>query len=178
MALKLPNFGPPHTRVALAPGFHNPAIVRCCDAWNKTYRARKASKKSTVISLLAANEAYRKAMPPLSGTQNISDFIACVNHGMILTAICDLQAKPLLAAAKAALAASRLPAAAQKAAEQEEKHQKNKKSDCPAGQLETEPLESKTTYTPEEPPETTRKTPQINPDSPPTAPKTYQNAPE
>ena len=76
MTLKLPDLGPAHTHVALAPGFDNPAIVRCCDAWNKTYRARKACQKSTLIALLAANEAYRNAMPPLSGTRNIGDFIA------------------------------------------------------------------------------------------------------
>ena len=137
MALNLPDLGPAHTHVALAPGFDNPAIVRCCDAWNKTYRARKAGKKSTLIAVLAANEAYRKAMPPLSGARNISDFIACVSHGMILEAICDLQAKPLLAAAKAALAVYRFAAAAEKAAERKEKHEKNKKSDRPDSQLET-----------------------------------------
>jgi hypothetical protein len=137
---KLPSFGDPHNHVALAPGFDNPAIVRCCDAWNKTYRKKKVNKKPTVTAMLEANEAYRMAMPPLSDTQSTSDFIACVNHGMIIGAICDLQAKTLLGAAKAAMASFRCTVAMEKNVARNEKPEKNRTTGCTAVRPERELL--------------------------------------
>jgi len=48
----------------------------------------------------AAHDAYRNALPPLSGVENIRDFIACVAHGMLIDSIRDCVAARLLYAAK------------------------------------------------------------------------------
>ena len=48
--------------------------------------------------------AYRLAMPPLSGYQNICDFIACAGYGMLLGAIKESNGAKLLYAAQVALA--------------------------------------------------------------------------
>ena len=55
-----------------------------------------------------ANEAFLAAMPPLSGHQNICDFIACVTHAYMWEIIRHQQAEHLFAAAKIALSALRL----------------------------------------------------------------------
>lgn len=52
----------------------------------------------------AAN-AYREAMPPLTGAGNIRDFIACVGHGMLLNVFKESEATKLLYAAQIAHAA-------------------------------------------------------------------------
>jgi hypothetical protein len=49
--------------------------------------------------------ALRLAMPPLSGYQNICDFITCAGYGMLLGAIKHKNAGKLLYAAQVALAA-------------------------------------------------------------------------
>ena len=67
---------------------------------------------------------------------------------MILAAICDLQAKPLLAAAKAALAVSPFRCSRRKKPPRGKKNTKKTKNlDRSDIQLETEPLDNKTTYT-------------------------------
>ena len=111
---KLPYVGELHDHVAPAPGYNNEAILRCCNAWNETYVAKTVAGEPIVASALAANEAFRNAMPPLSGPQNICDFIACVGQGMIIGAICNIQADDLLNAAKIALRASQIAAIDQK----------------------------------------------------------------
>jgi hypothetical protein len=54
----------------------------------------------------AADKAYREAMPPLSGHQNILDFIACTAHGMLIEAINENACAKLIYAAQVALSAS------------------------------------------------------------------------
>ena len=49
-----------------------------------------------------ACDAYREAMPPLTGDENIRDFIACVGHGMLLRVIGENEATKLLYAAQVA----------------------------------------------------------------------------
>ncbi len=50
---------------------------------------------------------YRLAMPPLTGSRNVQDFIACVTHGMLLDVFDGKEATQLLHAAQVAHTARR-----------------------------------------------------------------------
>jgi hypothetical protein len=62
----------------------------------------------TIESEVLADTAYRSVLPDLVGYENIRDFIACVTHGMQITAITAFQASKLLYGAQVALAALRI----------------------------------------------------------------------
>ena len=85
------------------PEVQNPAVQRCCEAWHRTYDAEIAGVRGIVSSGLRANEAFRTAMPPLTTSANISDFIACTAYGMMTGAICHPAGDRLLEAAKIAI---------------------------------------------------------------------------
>jgi hypothetical protein len=80
----------------------NPAIARCRAAGQRAYQAGLADGKSKFYASQDGAEAYRHAMPPLSGQENISDFIACVAHGMLIKAIDESSVTKLLYAAQVA----------------------------------------------------------------------------
>jgi len=88
----------------------NPAIVRCCLAHNGALQAANANKESDYAAEKSAKRAYRSAMPPLSGRQNIRDFIACIAHGMLMGVIRESEGTKLLYAAQIAYSASNTPA--------------------------------------------------------------------
>jgi hypothetical protein len=94
-----------------APACHpvsaNPAIVRCCEAWSRGFQTEMTKSKNKVFASLTADNAYRNAMPPLSGRENIRDFVACTAHGMLIGAIRESKGRNLLYAAQIALAAFR-----------------------------------------------------------------------
>jgi hypothetical protein len=52
-----------------------------------------------------ANKAYREALPPLRGAENIRDFIACVAHGMAIEVFDTREASKMLYAAQVAASA-------------------------------------------------------------------------
>jgi hypothetical protein len=54
-----------------------------------------------------ASDAYCRAMPPLVGSHNIRDFIACVSHGVLIGVIKAGDSAKLLYAAQVALAAQK-----------------------------------------------------------------------
>ena len=81
---------------------HNPAVACCCEAYNARFRAALASKEHMSMARIEARQAYRQAMPPLSGSQNISDFVACVAYGILIEAIKGSDAARLLSAAQIA----------------------------------------------------------------------------
>jgi hypothetical protein len=87
---------------ALCPVTENPAIARCRDAYVRAYQAAKNKGKGNVFAELDAEKAYRKALPPLSGHQNICDFIACIAHGMLIGTIDGADGARLLYAAQVA----------------------------------------------------------------------------
>ena len=95
----------------LAPACHpvstNPAIVLCCEAWSRGFQTEIKKSKNEVFASLTADNAYRNAMPPLSGRENIRDFIACTAHGMLIGAIQESKGSKLLYAAQVALASFR-----------------------------------------------------------------------
>jgi hypothetical protein len=80
----------------------NPAVARCLDAWERANKAERAKGKSKCDASIEANSAYRRAMPPLSGSENIRDFIACVAHAMIVHIFLDSTATKLFYAAQVA----------------------------------------------------------------------------
>lgn len=95
------------SKVILGPTSNIPAVRLCCEAYLAMHQACIAAGDGNVFSGLDAEKAYRAAMPPLSGHQNISGFIACTAHGVSIGAINSAQAKQYFAAAKAALATLR-----------------------------------------------------------------------
>ena len=88
--------------IALAPKFHNPAVARCCHAWNRVFKANSKAGTNPVLIYIRANEAYRFAMPPLSTPESLPDFVACVTHGIALNTIPMVHAAAMMNAAKVA----------------------------------------------------------------------------
>jgi hypothetical protein len=89
----------------------NYAVAECLRAWQITMdneRAKLDEDDSEDDAEKEANEAFLAAMPPLSGYQNICDFIACVTQAYIWDIIRHQQADHLFKAAKIAMCALRL----------------------------------------------------------------------
>ena len=80
----------------------NPAVARCLNAWARANQAERAKGKSKSDASNEADQAYCDAMPPLSGSENISDYIACVAHAMTAQIISPFMSTKLLYAAQAA----------------------------------------------------------------------------
>jgi hypothetical protein len=83
----------------------NPAIARCCKAFEIVYNAERAKGRSNYFSAGDGGPAYLNAMPALTGYENIIDFIACAAHGIALGAIDEKRGARLLYAAQIALGA-------------------------------------------------------------------------
>ena len=80
----------------------NPAVARCVNAWGRVHKAERAKGKSSSQANSAADRAYLDALPPLSGDENIRDFIACVTQSMIADIILENSGTKYLYAAQAA----------------------------------------------------------------------------
>ncbi|MGB6691688.1 MAG: hypothetical protein WBE76_27940 [Terracidiphilus sp.] len=93
----------------LAPGPAplNTAILRCCEAYAIAEQKEKKKNRSNHEASSAGAKAFRGALPPLSGYENIRDFIACVAHGMLIGAIWHDDVSQLLYAAQVATSALR-----------------------------------------------------------------------
>ncbi len=87
-----------------SPSLKNPAVALCNEAWVKVHGATLERTKNLYTAERGAATAFRLAMPPLSGYQNICDFIACAGYGILLGAIKERNAGKLLYAAQVALA--------------------------------------------------------------------------
>jgi hypothetical protein len=86
------------------PALKNHAVALCAGAWEKIHAATREKTKNLYTAERCASIAYRLAMPPLSGYQNICDFIACTGYGILLGAIKPENGTKLLYAAQVALA--------------------------------------------------------------------------
>lgn len=89
----------------------NDAVARCVRAWRNTMKnecAKLDEDDSKYEAEKKAKFAYLLAMPPLSGYENVCDFIACVTNGSMMSVIRQDDAEHFLAAAKIALGALRL----------------------------------------------------------------------
>jgi hypothetical protein len=80
----------------------NPAVARCCEASAQARDAARQRRRSSFDVDRSGAEAYRKAMPALSGRENIRDFIACVGHGMLTGVFPASETTRLLYAAQVA----------------------------------------------------------------------------
>jgi hypothetical protein len=76
-----------HPESALYPSLQNPAIALCTEIWQKVHAGTMKTTQNVYTADRCASKAFRLAMPPLSGYQNICDFIACAGYGMLLGAI-------------------------------------------------------------------------------------------
>lgn len=74
----------------------NPAVARCSAIWRRVYAEQTENGETSGAAAFMADRAYCNAMPPLSGQQNIGDFIACVAHGILIDAISANNAAKLL----------------------------------------------------------------------------------
>jgi len=86
------------------------ALKRCCDAWRRAFKASMDNSDredeeggNRYLAAQDAGTAYCIAMPPLSGYENIRDFIACTAHGILIGAIPAQKSGRLLYAAQVAL---------------------------------------------------------------------------
>ena len=57
-----------------SPSLENPAVALCTEAWLKVHAATLKQTGNVYTAKSCAGKAYRLAMPPLSGYQNICDF--------------------------------------------------------------------------------------------------------
>jgi len=80
----------------------NPAVARCCEALERVRARSEAGIRGIIYSHSDCAAAYRRAMPSLSGPDNIRDFIACAAHGMLIGAISATDGARLLYAAQVA----------------------------------------------------------------------------
>ena len=84
------------------------AIKRCMAAWKRVYKESlkypDPTRTEKALAALYAGPAYCEAMPPLSGYENIRDFIACAAHGMLINAVPQKRGNQLLYAAQVAIA--------------------------------------------------------------------------
>jgi len=81
-----------------------PAAAHCLQAYTRALQAGPKGESQYRLER-AAKAAYRSAMPPLSGSRNIRDFVACVAHAMAIDAIDGRGGAKLLYAAQVANAA-------------------------------------------------------------------------
>jgi hypothetical protein len=89
----------------------NYAVAECLRAWQITMdneRSKLDEDDNEDDAEKEANEAFLAAMPPLSGYQNVCDFIACVTQAYMWDIIRHQQADHLFKAAKIAMSALRL----------------------------------------------------------------------
>ena len=103
---RVPTLEPPD---ASSPTLENPAIARCSRAYTLALKIAIERGKDQVARATDAQRAYREAMPPLSGHQNISDFIACVAHAMLIDTISGPDGTRLLYAAQVAHTTMKMP---------------------------------------------------------------------
>jgi hypothetical protein len=96
------------------PALENPAVTHCVEAWKSTHKESLASGKIEFYAGVDAAKAYRGAMPPLSGHQNVCDFIACVGYALAVEIIPEDAAGKLLYSAQVALSAVRAQGKAEK----------------------------------------------------------------
>ena len=89
------------------PSLKNPAVALCTEVWQKIHAATLERTRCVHTAERCAGKAFRLAMPPLSGYQNICDFIACAGYGMLLGAIKEENGTKLLYAAQVAHTTSR-----------------------------------------------------------------------
>jgi hypothetical protein len=90
------------------------AVIRCVEAYTCAYKNERASRRDEIAAIRCARRAFRAALPPLAGLENIRDFIACIAQAILLDVLDTADASKLLYAAQVAIAASRVQPASVK----------------------------------------------------------------
>ncbi|WP_058188367.1 hypothetical protein [Terracidiphilus gabretensis] len=80
----------------------NEAVQFCLEIWKEAYDKAISRGTQEYFASKAAHDAYRDAMPDLTGLAEVQDFIACVGRGILVRAIDQDEAAKLLAAARIA----------------------------------------------------------------------------
>jgi len=80
----------------------NPAVALCYESYTRALDEAGEKDMYHRQAVTLAQIVYRKALPPLSGRENIRDFIACVAHAMLLKIIEPEEATRVLYAAQVA----------------------------------------------------------------------------
>ena len=93
---------PPEPLDPSCPLLANPAVARCYEAYIKATKAAIDREVGPMSVSREANKAYCLAMPTLSGSENIRNFVACVTHAMVLDIITSTEGTKLLYAAQVA----------------------------------------------------------------------------
>ena len=86
----------------ISPAHSNPAVARCCAAWDQVYKQARAQGKGDLFSGMDAAKAFRLNLPALDSVEAVRDFIACVAQGMLLGAIAGADGTRLVYAAQVA----------------------------------------------------------------------------
>ena len=84
------------------PAAANPAIARCIQAYTDALQAYLRKNDNSFIAERIAKAAFRSAMPPLTGSRNIRDYVACVAHAIAINAVDGSDGARLLYAAQVA----------------------------------------------------------------------------
>lgn len=90
-----------------SPAHSNPAVARCCFAWDQTYQQARAKGKGELFAAMDAAKAYRLNLPALDSVDAVRNFIACVAQGMLVGAITGPDGARFLYAAQIASSALR-----------------------------------------------------------------------
>jgi len=83
------------------------AIARCILARQRAFGKALACGKSDFGASIDGNQAFLHALPPLSGFDNIRDYVACLTYAIAAGVISNQIAGVLLEGAKVALATLR-----------------------------------------------------------------------
>jgi len=81
----------------------NAALSRCIRAWQSAYNEEFAASNDDYEAGKAGLKAFRLALPPLAGHQNVCDFIACITYAMVNEITRPNESHRCLEAAKIAL---------------------------------------------------------------------------
>jgi hypothetical protein len=101
------------TKAALPPSIDNPAVARCAKAWRRAYKLVSESFAASGRPVdedyvrEQAQAAFRDALPPLRGEDNIRDFIACVAYALVKDYLLPMICTEYFDAAKVALSGVR-----------------------------------------------------------------------
>jgi hypothetical protein len=81
----------------------NPAVAYCFVASERAYRTGLKETKSRMLARKHSREAFRQALPTLSGLDNIGNFIACIAFAISKGVFVDGDDADLLSDAQIAL---------------------------------------------------------------------------
>jgi hypothetical protein len=85
------------------PALENPAVAQCQVSWERAYRREMKLTKSRMLARKEARDAFHRALPALSGLENIGNFISCVAFAIATGVFVDSAEARLLDDAQLAL---------------------------------------------------------------------------